>query len=644
MIEITLKDGSKKEIYEPITVLDFAKSISEGLARNATCAEVDGEIVDLRYVIDKNCTVNILTFNDNDGKKAFWHTSSHILAQAVKRLFPSVKLAIGPSIENGFYYDFDIETPFSQDDLKNIEEEIKKICKEGLEIEKFVLSRDEAIKLMEERGETYKVELINDIPDGCEISFYKQGEFEDLCAGPHLFNTKNIKSIKLLSATGAYWRGNENNKMLTRVYGISFPKASMLNEYLEMLEEAKKRDHNKIGRELEFFTTNEFIGQGLPLLMPKGAKLMQILQRFVEDEEEKRGYVLTRTPTFAKSDLYRISGHWDHYRDGMFILGDEEKDSEVFALRPMTCPFQFMIYKATQKSYRDLPIRYGETAILSRNEASGEMHGLIRVRQFTLSDGHIICTPEQLEDEFKNSLDLVKYIMECIGINEDVTYRFSKWDKNNKEKYIGEEELWEQTQSNMKQILDKLEVNYVEADGEAAFYGPKLDIQFKNVHGKEDTIITIQIDFSLAERFDMVYIDSDGKKKHPMIIHRSSIGCYERTIAMLIEKYAGALPVWLSPVQVRVLPISDKFNNYGEKVTNELKKLGIRAECDYRYEKIGYKIRQGQLEKIPYLLIVGEKEESNSEVSVRDRKDGDKGSMNLDLFISLIMEKIQSKK
>lgn len=644
MIEITLKDGSKKEIYESITVLDFAKSISEGLARNATCAEVDGEIVDLRHVIDKNCTVNILTFNDNDGKKAFWHTSSHILAQAVKRLFPSVKLAIGPSIENGFYYDFDIETPFSQDDLKNIEEEIKKICKEGLEIEKFVLSRDEAIKLMEERGETYKVELINDIPDGCEISFYKQGEFEDLCAGPHLFNTKNIKAIKLLSATGAYWRGNENNKMLTRVYGISFPKASMLNEYLEMLEEAKKRDHNKIGRELEFFTTNEFIGQGLPLLMPKGAKLMQILQRFVEDEEEKRGYVLTRTPTFAKSDLYRISGHWDHYRDGMFILGDEEKDSEVFALRPMTCPFQFMIYKATQKSYRDLPIRYGETAILSRNEASGEMHGLIRVRQFTLSDGHIICTPEQLEDEFKNSLDLVKYIMECIGINEDVTYRFSKWDKNNKEKYIGEEELWEQTQSNMKQILDKLEVNYVEADGEAAFYGPKLDIQFKNVHGKEDTIITIQIDFSLAERFDMVYIDSDGKKKHPMIIHRSSIGCYERTIAMLIEKYAGALPVWLSPVQVRVLPISDKFNNYGEKVTNELKKIGIRAECDYRYEKIGYKIRQGQLEKIPYLLIVGEKEESNLEVSVRDRKDGDKGSMNLDLFISLITEKIQNKK
>lgn len=645
MIEVSLKDGSKKEISSPMTVFEFAKSISEGLARNATCAEVDGKVVDLRYVVDKNCSVNILTFeNSEEGKKAFWHTTSHMLAQAVKRLFPDVKLAIGPSIENGFYYDFETQIPFSQEDLKKIEDEMKKICKESLEIEKFVLPRDEAIKLMESRGENYKIELIGDIPEDCEISFYKQGDFEDLCAGPHLFSTKTIKAIKLLSATGAYWRGNENNKMLTRVYGISFPKASMLTEYLTMVEEAKKRDHNKIGRELGFFTTNENIGQGLPLLMPKGAKLMQILQRFVEDEEEKRGYVLTKTPTFAKSDLYKISGHWYHYKDSMFILGDEEKDSEVFALRPMTCPFQFMIYKATQKSYRDLPIRYGETAVLSRNEASGEMHGLIRVRQFTLSDGHIICTPEQLEDEFKNSLNLVKYIMECIGISEDVTYRFSKWDKNNKEKYIGEEELWEQTQSNMKQILDKLEVNYVEADGEAAFYGPKLDIQFKNVHGKEDTIITIQIDFSLAERFDMIYIDSDGKKKHPMVIHRSSIGCYERTIAMLIEKYAGSLPVWLSPTQVRVLPISEKFNTYAEEVTNALKNEGIRAECDYRYEKIGYKIREGQLEKIPYLLIVGEKEENNREVSVRDRKDGDKGSISIEAFITQIKEEILIKK
>ncbi len=644
MIEVSLKDGSKKEISSPMTVFECAKSISEGLARNATCAEVDGKVVDLRYVIDKNCSVNILTFDTNEGKKAFWHTTSHMLAQAVKRLFPDVKLAIGPSIENGFYYDFETPTPFSQEDLKKIEDEMKKICKESLEIEKFVLPRDEAIKLMESRRENYKIELIGDIPEDSEISFYKQGDFEDLCAGPHLFSTKTIKAIKLLSATGAYWRGNENNKMLTRVYGISFPKASMLTEYLTMVEEAKKRDHNKIGRELGFFTTNENIGQGLPLLMPKGAKLMQILQRFVEDEEEKRGYVLTKTPTFAKSDLYKISGHWYHYKDSMFILGDEEKDSEVFALRPMTCPFQFMIYKATQKSYRDLPIRYGETAVLSRNEASGEMHGLIRVRQFTLSDGHIICTPEQLEDEFKNSLDLVKYIMECIGISEDVTYRFSKWDKNNKEKYIGEEELWEQTQSNMKQILDKLEVNYVEADGEAAFYGPKLDIQFKNVHGKEDTIITIQIDFSLAERFDMIYIDSDGKKKHPMVIHRSSIGCYERTIAMLIEKYAGSLPVWLSPTQVRVLPISEKFNTYAEEVTNALKNEGIRAECDYRYEKIGYKIREGQLEKIPYLLVVGEKEENNREVSVRDRKDGDKGSVSIEAFITQIKEEILLKK
>lgn len=643
MIQILLKDGSKREINDPITVIDFAKSISEGLARNATCAEVDGKIVDLRYVIDKNCFVNILTFDDELGKKAFWHTTSHILAQAVKRLFPNVKLAIGPSIDNGFYYDFDMDISLSQNDLKNIEDEMKKICKENLKIEKFVLDRKEAINLMEDRKENYKVELIEDIDDNLEISFYRQGEFEDLCAGPHLLSTKLVKAVKLLSVTGAYWRGNEKNKMLVRIYGISFPKASMLNEYLDMLELAKKRDHNKIGRELEFFTTNEFIGQGLPLLMPKGAKLMQILQRFVEDEEEKRGYLLTRTPTFAKSDLYKISGHWDHYKESMFILGDESSDSEVFALRPMTCPFQFMIYKASQKSYRDLPIRYGETAILNRNELSGEMHGLIRVRQFTLSDGHIMCTPDQLEDEFKNSLDLAKYIMDCLGISEDVTYRFSKWDKNNKEKYIGCSELWEQTQLNMKVILDKLDLNYIEAEGEAAFYGPKLDIQFKNVHGKEDTIITIQIDFSLAERFDMFYIDSDGKKKHPMIIHRSSIGCYERTIAMLIEKYAGNLPVWLSPTQVKVLPISEKFNNYAGKVTDILKNNGIRVECDYRYEKIGYKIREGQLEKIPYLIIVGEREEINNQVSVRDRKDGDKGIMDINLFINLIKDKIENK-
>lgn len=643
MIQILLKDGSKREINEPITVIDFAKSISEGLARNATCAEIDGKIVDLRYVIDRNCSVNILTFDDELGKKAFWHTTSHILAQAVKRLFPNVKLAIGPSIDNGFYYDFDMDTSLSQNDLINIEDEMKKICKENLKIEKFVLDRKEAINLMRDRKENYKVELIEDIADNLEISFYRQGEFEDLCSGPHLLSTKLVKAVKLLSVTGAYWRGNEKNKMLVRIYGISFPKASMLNEHLDMLELAKKRDHNKIGRELEFFTTNEFIGQGLPLLMPKGAKLMQILQRFVEDEEEKRGYLLTRTPTFAKSDLYKISGHWDHYKESMFILGDENSDSEVFALRPMTCPFQFMIYKASQKSYRDLPIRYGETAILNRNELSGEMHGLIRVRQFTLSDGHIMCRPDQLEDEFKNSLDLVKYIMECLGISEDVTYRFSKWDKNNKEKYIGCSELWEQTQLNMKIILDKLDLNYIEADGEAAFYGPKLDIQFKNVHGKEDTIITIQIDFSLAERFDMFYIDSDGKKKHPMIIHRSSIGCYERTIAMLIEKYAGNLPVWLSPTQVKVLPISEKFNNYAGKVTDILKSNGIRVECDYRYEKIGYKIREGQLEKIPYLIIIGEREEVNNQVSVRDRRDGDRGIMDINLFINLIKGKIENK-
>lgn len=644
MIQISLKDGSKKEIDGPVSVIDFARSISEGLARAATCAEVDGKVVDLRYEINKDCSVNILTFDDEEGKQAFWHTTSHMLAQAVKRLFPEAKIAIGPSIDNGFYYDFDIDTPFSQEDLKKIEDEMKKIAKENLFIERFTLERDKAIEAMSERNENYKVELINDIPEDSEISFYRQGDFEDLCAGPHLLNTKNVKAIKLLSATGAYWRGNEKNKMLTRVYGISFPKASMLTEYLERIEEAKKRDHNKIGRELEFFTTNEHIGQGLPLLMPKGAKLMQILQRFVEDEEEKRGYVFTKTPIFAKSDLYKISGHWYHYREGMFVLGDEEKDSEVFALRPMTCPFQFMIYKASQKSYRDLPIRYGETATLSRNEASGEMHGLIRVRQFTLSDGHIVCTEDQLEEEFRGAVDLVKYIMDCLGISEDVTYRFSKWDKNNKEKYIGEEEIWEETQDNMRKILDNLNLNYKEADGEAAFYGPKLDIQFKNVHGKEDTIITIQIDFSLAERFGMYYVDSDGKKKHPMVIHRSSIGCYERTIAMLIEKYAGALPVWLSPTQVKVLPISEKFNDYGREITNKLKDLGIRVECDYRYEKIGYKIREAQVEKIPYLLIVGEKEQESESVSVRDRKDGDKGSIKLTEFIELIKEEIANKK
>lgn len=644
MIEVTLKDGSKVNLERSISVLDFAKSISEGLARKATSAEIDGEIVDLRYEINKDCTVNILTFDDQKGKKAFWHTSSHILAQAVKRLFPQVKLAIGPSIDNGFYYDFDIDTPFSQQDLKNIEEEIKKIAKEELTIEKRVLPRNEAIEYMKSQGEIYKVELINDIPEDSEVSFYSQGDFEDLCAGPHLLNTKTIKAVKLLSATGAYWRGNEKNKMLTRIYGISFPKASMLTEYLEKLEEAKKRDHNKIGRELEFFTTNEHIGQGLPLLMPKGAKLMQILQRFVEDEEEKRGYVLTRTPTFAKSDLYKISGHWDHYKESMFILGDEEKDEDVFALRPMTCPFQFMIYKASQKSYRDLPIRYAETAVLSRNEASGEMHGLIRVRQFTLSDGHIVCTPEQVEEEFDRAVDLVKYVMEAIGISSDVTYRFSKWDKNNKSKYIGDEEIWEKTQKDMKVILDNLGIDYVEADGEAAFYGPKLDIQFKNVHGKEDTIITIQIDFSLSRRFDMTYIDSNGEKKYPMVIHRSTIGCYERTIAMLLEKYAGNLPVWLSPEQVRVLPISEKFNDYGEFVTKRLREEGIRCECDYDYEKIGYKIRKAQMEKIPYLLVVGEKEEENKLVAVRDRKDGDKGAMDLEAFINEIKNQIESKK
>ena len=644
MIVVVLKDGKKKEINESITVFDFVRFISESLARKAVCAEVDGNIVDLRYLIDKDCKLEVLTFDDIRGKKAFWHTASHMLAHAVKRLFPSIKIAIGPSTDNGFYYDFDVDTPFSQEDLKNIEDEIKKICKEELKIEKIVVSREEAKKILEEQDEKYKLEILEGIDENSEISFYRQGDFQDLCSGPHLFNTKHIKAVKLLSSTGAYWRGNEKNRMLTRIYGIAFPKASMLSEYLEMLEEAKKRDHNKIGRELGYFTTNENIGKGLPLLMPKGAKLMQILQRFVEDEEEKRGYVFTKTPTFAKSDLYKISGHWDHYRDGMFIFSDGDKEeSSMFALRPMTCPFQYMIYKATPKSYRDLPIRYAETAVLSRNEASGEMHGLIRVRQFTLSDGHIVCTFEQLEEEFRRAVDLVKYIMGCIGIIDDVTYRFSKWDKNNKSKYVGEEQIWEETQQNMKRILDNLRIDYFEADGEAAFYGPKLDIQFKNVHGKEDTIITIQIDFSLAERFDMTYIDTDGKKKYPVIIHRSAIGCYERTIAMLLEKYAGALPVWMSPLQVRVFPISEKFNSYANSVCDKLRDLNIRVDSDCRYEKIGYKIREGQLEKVPYLLIVGEEEERNNKVSVRDTRQGELGSMDITSFVDLINDKIRLK-
>ena len=570
------------------------------------------------------------------------HSAAHILAQAVKRLFPEAKLTIGPPIDTGFYYDFDVETPFTREDLDAIEKEMKKIVKENLKIERFELPRDEALELM--KDEPYKVELINELPEGEVISFYKQGEFTDLCAGPHVRYTSKVKAFKLLSATGAYWRGDEHNKMLTRVYGTAFFTKDELAEHLEQLEEAKKRDHNKLGRELELFTTSDLIGQGLPILLPKGARIIQILQRFVEDEEQKRGWQLTKTPLMAKSDLYKLSGHWDHYKEGMFVLGDEEKDKEVFALRPMTCPFQYQAYLNRGRSYRDLPMRLNETSTLFRNEASGEMHGLIRVRQFTISEGHLMCTPEQLEDEFKGCLELVQYMLQTLGLYEDVSFRFSQWDPNDREKYIGTPEQWDEAQGTMKKILDHLGLEYKIGVGEAAFYGPKLDIQIKNVHGKEDTLITIQIDQMLAEKFGMEYVDRDGKKKNPYIIHRTSIGCYERTLALLIEKYAGAFPTWLAPVQLKLLPIADRHLDYTYEFKKKLEENGIiRVEIDDRNEKLGFKLREAQLEKVPYMIVIGDKDIENGAISVRSRKKGDMGSMDIDEFIKMIKEEIDTK-
>ncbi len=641
-MKIRLKDGSVKEYGEAKSVLDIAADISEGLARMATAGEVDGKVVDLRHVVDKDCELSILTFNDEEGKKAYRHTVSHILAEAVKRLYPEAKLAIGPSIDTGFYYDFDHE-PFDREALDKIEAEMKKIIKEGAKIERFTLPREEAIQFMKEKNEPYKVELIEDLSEGEEISFYQQGEFVDLCAGPHLMSTKGIKAFKLISSSGAYWRGSEKNKMLSRIYGTAFTKKADLEEYLAYLEEIKKRDHNKLGREMELFTTVDVIGQGLPLMMPKGTKMIQTLQRWIEDEEEKRGYVRTRTPLMAKSDLYKISGHWDHYTDGMFILGDEEKDSEVFALRPMTCPFQYYIYKASQKSYRDLPLRYGETSTLFRKEESGEMHGLTRVRQFTISEGHLIVRPDQMDEEFKGCLDLARYCLRTLGVEEDVTYRLSKWDPENKEKYIGTAEVWEDTQQRIRDVLNELGIPFYEEEGEAAFYGPKVDIQAKNIYGKEDTMITIQWDALLAEQFDMYYVDQNGEKVRPYIIHRTSMGCYERTLAWLIEKYAGLFPTWLCPEQVRVLPISEKYHDYAAKVEEKLKENGILCTVDQRSEKIGYKIRETRLARVPYMLVVGQKEEETNVVSVRSRFLGDEGQKPLDQFIDEICKEIRTK-
>ncbi|PKM62805.1 MAG: threonine--tRNA ligase [Firmicutes bacterium HGW-Firmicutes-21] len=576
---------------------------------------------------------------------ALRHTASHILAQAVKRLYPSAKLAIGPAIENGFYYDFDCETSFTPEVLDKIEKEMKKIAGENLKVERFVLPKNEALELV--KDEPYKIELINALPEDEEISFYKQGEFTDLCAGPHVSYTKKVKAFKLTQSTGAYWRGDSKNKMLQRIYGTAFKSQDELEKHLAEVEEAKKRDHNKLGRQLGYFTTADLIGQGLPVILPKGAIVMRTLQRFVEDEEERRGYLQTMTPMFAKRELYKISGHWDHYRDGMFIIGDSNEqdnpEADIFALRPMTCPFQFQAYLAQLRSYRDLPLRYNETSTLFRNESSGEMHGLIRVRQFTLSEGHIACTPDQLESEFAGAVELAQFMLKTLGLDEDVYYRFSKWDENDKQKYIGDAAQWESVQSVMRGILDHLKINYYEADGEAAFYGPKLDIQIKNVHGKEDTLITIQIDFQLAERFGMEYVDKDDTRKFPFVIHRSSVGCYERTLALLIEKYAGAMPVWLAPEQVRLIVISDFQKEYAEGVLKRFRAAGIRAGIDVRNEKLGYKIREAQLEKLPYMLIIGEKERENGTLGIRSRKNGDLGEMSINDFESLILKEITTK-
>ncbi|MCI6498508.1 threonine--tRNA ligase [Lachnospiraceae bacterium HCP1S3_C3] len=642
-MKITLKDGSSKEYEQSMSVYDIARDISEGLARNACAGEVDGEVVDLRTIVDKDCTVNILTFADEKGKAAYRHTASHVLAEAVKNLYPDAKITIGPSIDEGFYYDFDAE-PFSREDLDKLEAEMKKIIKKNAKIERFTMPREEAIKYMEERNEPYKVELIKDLPEDAEISFYSQGDFTDLCAGPHLMSTGKIKAFKLISSSMAYWRGDSDRAQLQRIYGTAFDKKDDLKAYLEHLEDIKKRDHNKLGREMELFNTVDVIGQGLPLILPKGVKMITKLQRWIEDlEDNDWGYVRTKTPLMAKSDLYKISGHWDHYKEGMFVLGDEETDKEVFALRPMTCPFQYYVYKNTQKSYRDLPYRMSETSTLFRKEDSGEMHGLTRVRQFTISEGHLVIRPDQAEEELKSCLDLAYYVLSVLGLQNDITFRLSKWDPENKKKYLGDDDYWNSTQDALREVLVEKNVEFVEADGEAAFYGPKIDIQAKNVYGKEDTMITIQLDCATAEKFDMYYIDQNGDKKRPYIIHRTSLGCYERTLAWLIEKYAGLFPTWLCPEQVRVLPISEKYGDYAEKVLAELKKNGIDATMDNRSEKIGYKIRETRLAKVPYMLVVGQKEEEEGKVSVRSRFLGDEGQKDLSTFIDDICKEIRTK-
>lgn len=643
MIKITLKDGSVIEVAKDTPVTEIVSKISEGLARVALIAKFNGELIDLSRKLEEDGSLEILTFKDDEGKNAYRHTAAHILAQAVKNIYHNAKLAIGPSIANGFYYDFDFETPITIDDFEMIEKEMQSIIKADLPIERTEVSRQSALIQMRGFNEPYKIQLIEDLPKDSTLTFYRQGAFTELCRGPHLLSTGKVKFIKLTQLAGAYWRGNEKNKMLTRIYGTAFDKKSDLTEYIEKLEEAKRRDHNKIGRELGYFMTEDKIGQGLPLLMPKGAKLFQILQRFVEDEQERRGYMLTNTPSFAKSDLYKISGHWDHYLDKMFVIGDPEKDKEVFALRPMTCPFQYMIYNNGLKSYRDLPCRYHETSPLFRKEASGEMHGLIRVREFHLADSHVVCTPEQVEDEFRECFDLNQFYLKSLGMLDDVKLRFSRWDPADTDKYINEPERWEQAESSMKRILDDMKVDYYEAKGEAAFYGPKLDIQATNVYGKEDTIMTIQIDMMLARNFDMWYVDQDGEKKHPYIIHCGVFGCYERMMALILEKYAGALPLWISPTQVKIMSLTDRTSDDAKKLALRLREQGIRCEVDVRNEKIGYKIREAQLEKVPYMIILGDKEKENEVVAVRSRNAGDLGTMTEKEFVDKLTKEITEK-
>ncbi len=646
MIRLTLKDGSVREIESAQSAAEIVKGIGMGLYKAACCVKINGEVKDLRTTIDGDCQFEVCTFDTIEGKKTFWHTASHILAQAVKRLYPQAKLAIGPAIDNGFYYDFDLEKPFTQDELNNIEAEMKKIVKEGLPLEQFELSPEEAVAKLEEMDEPYKVELCQEHADkGEPISFYKQGEFVDLCAGPHLMTTAPVKAFKLLSCTGAYWRGSEKNKMLSRVYAVAYPKNAELEADIKQREEAKLRDHNKLGRELEYFTTVDCIGQGLPIILPKGARVIQTLQRWVEDVEQKHGYLLTKTPYLAKRELYKISGHWDHYLDGMFILGDpHDETKECFALRPMTCPFQYQVFLNRQRSYRDLPMRLGETSTLFRKEDSGEMHGLIRVRQFTISEGHLVLRPDQLEEEFRDCLELAKYMLGTVGLLEDCTFRFSQWDPANpKNKYEGTAEQWEEAQAVMAKILDHLGVEYEIGIDEAAFYGPKLDIQYKNVYGKEDTLVTIQIDMLLAEKFGMEYIDVDGTKKRPYIIHRTSLGCYERTLAYMIEKYAGAMPLWIAPEQVRIIPVADRHLDYSRQVLEKLEAAGIRASIDDRAEKVGWKIRSATVEKLPIMLTVGDKEAEEGTVSVRSRREGDLGSMTQNDLLAKLIDDIAKK-